>query len=353
MALNKRSGKWGYDFWHEEKRHRSHKWKTKREAHQAELELKTNLQKGINLNNSIVFADYYEKWMKVNKSHLAPQTYKNHISMHSWIEDYFQNKKMKDISRMEYQTFITWFGMEAKNKHDKRTIGHGRDAVKKLNGFVRSCVSDALFEGIIHKDFTHNVVLTHRVQSKANDLKYLELEEFKALKQAVTVFKDLSSVFIFFMMMTGGRYSDLKKLEYSHINEIDSTIYLPGTKNETAERTVKIPRDDMRLIASYINSKPRNINGYVFHARVSLLNIQAVNKRLKRYCHDLNIKEITSHGLRHSHCSILIYEGVDIYYISERLGHKNISTTQETYAHLLKAGHDKAEEKAVEIINGL
>lgn len=353
MAINKRNNKWGYDFWYEEKRHRSHKWKTKREAQQAELDLKSNLQKGINLNNNIVFADYYEKWMKVNKSHLAPQTYKNHITMHKWIEDYFKNKKMKDITRMDYQTFITWFGMEAKNRHNKKTVGHGKDAVKKLNGFVRSCVSDALFEGIIHKDFTHNIVLTHRVQSKDKELKYLELDEFKVLKRAVIDFPDLSSLFIFIMMITGGRYSDVKHIEYNHINEIDSSIFLPGTKNDTAPRTVKVPRADMRLITSYINSKPRNINGYVFHSRVSHLTVQAVNKRLKQYCEDLGVKHITSHALRHTHCSILIYEGVDIYYISERLGHKNISTTQETYAHLLKAGHEKAEEKAIEVINGL
>ena len=353
MAVQKRGSKWGYDFRYEDKRHRKHIWNTKREATQAELELKSNLQKGINLNNDIIFAEYYAKWMKVNKSHLAPQTYKNHITMHKWIAEYFKTKKMKDISRMEYQKFITWFGMEAKNRHDKKTVGHGKDAVKKLNGFIRSCVSDALFEGIIHKDFTHKVILTHRVQSKDKELKYLELDEFKKLKQAVVDFPDLSSLFIFVMMVTGGRYSDVKHMEYDHINEIDSSIFLPGTKNETAPRTVKIPRSDMRLITSYINSKPRNFSGYVFHARATLLTVQAVNKRLKQYCEALKIKTVTSHALRHTHCSILIYEGVDIYYISERLGHKNIATTQETYAHLLKAGHKKAEEKAVAAINSL
>ena len=37
---------------------------------------------------------------------------------------------------------------------------------------------------------------------------------------------------------------------------------------------------------------------------------------------------------RHSHASLLIELGVSVLYISERLGHENIETTLEIYAHL-------------------
>ncbi|WP_141374068.1 tyrosine-type recombinase/integrase [Levilactobacillus brevis] len=37
----------------------------------------------------------------------------------------------------------------------------------------------------------------------------------------------------------------------------------------------------------------------------------------------MQVKNITFHGLRHTHASYLIYKGVSIYYIFQRLGHAN------------------------------
>jgi integrase len=40
------------------------------------------------------------------------------------------------------------------------------------------------------------------------------------------------------------------------------------------------------------------------------------------------------HSLRHTHTTMLLEAGLDIKYVSERLGHKNIQTTLDIYAHL-------------------
>jgi hypothetical protein len=40
------------------------------------------------------------------------------------------------------------------------------------------------------------------------------------------------------------------------------------------------------------------------------------------------------HGLRHTHATLLLEEGVDIKTVSERLGHDSVQTTLELYAHV-------------------
>ena len=45
---------------------------------------------------------------------------------------------------------------------------------------------------------------------------------------------------------------------------------------------------------------------------------------------------ITVHGLRHTHASILLFEEVNLIYVSERLGHSSIEITSSTYAYVLK-----------------
>lgn len=56
-------------------------------------------------------------------------------------------------------------------------------------------------------------------------------------------------------------------------------------------------------------------------------------------------KETHFHTLRHSHATYLLYEGVDIRTIQERLGHADVATTLRLYAHILP-GRDKEAAQA-------
>ena len=52
-------------------------------------------------------------------------------------------------------------------------------------------------------------------------------------------------------------------------------------------------------------------------------------KPFKKWLKDGGIKnKITFHGLRHTHATLLISTGTDIYTISKMLTHKNVATTQ-------------------------
>jgi integrase len=46
------------------------------------------------------------------------------------------------------------------------------------------------------------------------------------------------------------------------------------------------------------------------------------------------LPKIGVHGLRHTHATLLLEDGVDIKTVSERLGHDSIQTTLELYAHV-------------------
>ena len=42
------------------------------------------------------------------------------------------------------------------------------------------------------------------------------------------------------------------------------------------------------------------------------------------------------HSLRHSHVAYLLYKGIDLYAISKRLGHSNMTITAKKYAYLIQ-----------------
>ncbi|EKP3986685.1 tyrosine-type recombinase/integrase, partial [Listeria monocytogenes] len=78
----------------------------------------------------------------------------------------------------------------------------------------------------------------------------------------------------------------------------------------------------------------------------------AINKSLKRYCKKLGFnKDISIHGLRHTHATLLLYNDCNIKYLSKRLGHNTIVTTLETYSHVIDEMEQKESYKISELMN--
>jgi integrase len=67
----------------------------------------------------------------------------------------------------------------------------------------------------------------------------------------------------------------------------------------------------------------------------------------RRVCAARKLPRCSFHALRHAHASMLIRAGVDILTISRRLGHAKVSTTLDTYGHLIE-GADAEAAKAME-----
>ena len=50
----------------------------------------------------------------------------------------------------------------------------------------------------------------------------------------------------------------------------------------------------------------------------------------------MQLKQISFHSLRHTHATLLIFNGENIKVVSDRLGHKDISVTLNTYTHIME-----------------
>ena len=75
-----------------------------------------------------------------------------------------------------------------------------------------------------------------------------------------------------------------------------------------------------------------------------------VNGRLATLCKHANIPVISIHGLRHTHASLLLFQGVSVLSVSQRLGHANVTTTQETYLHIIQELENKDNRKILKYL---
>ena len=71
---------------------------------------------------------------------------------------------------------------------------------------------------------------------------------------------------------------------------------------------------------------------------------EAVQHKMKRNIDKAEVRKIRVHDLRHFHVAYLIHQGVQPLIIKERLGHRDIKITLNTYGHLYPSEQRKVAE---------
>ncbi|MEX6015217.1 hypothetical protein [Mammaliicoccus sciuri] len=84
-----------------------------------------------------------------------------------------------------------------------------------------------------------------------------------------------------YLIIAGGRFSEVQNLQYSHLKQKDNKIHLPGTKTDAAPRTIPISNKDMTFINNFLQEREMNSNRhYIFHTGVGLITNASVTKSL-------------------------------------------------------------------------
>ena len=340
-AKKAKSGYYGIATWRDKdgKRHQKSAgcFKLKREA----LAEADKLEKELNQRNvnwqDVTLVDYYKRWYQLYEDNRITHVTKNRYKViGNVLEDYFKDTKLSDIRRSDYQAFINWYGEN-----------HARDSVSKLNSAVRSTVSCAIDDDILTKDFTHNVRLVYNKQ-RNRKVEYLNSKELAELKTAVLSKLsryNTSRYMILTAIYTGMRKSEVQALTWKDIDFMHATISVnkswdekekafKPTKTESSNRTVKVNRE----LLNHLADLKAYISVMVFQIVLGTVpTSNALNKCLRSIMSDIGIKKqgFHFHSLRHVHVAYLLSKGVDIYAISKRLGHSNITVTLNTYSYLI------------------
>ena len=116
-------------------------------------------------------------------------------------------------------------------------------------------------------------------------------------------------------------------------NEIEKAF--KPTKTLSSRRVIPVNRELLKMLASL----KANNSTMVFYSpeydQVPTGN--ALNKALRLIMHQQAIAKqgFHFHSLRHVHVAYLLGKGVDVYAISKRLGHSDITITLKTYSYLI------------------
>jgi integrase len=352
----KKKPSWQYVISHKPKPIRKGGFRSKKEAQIAGAEVEAELTRGVvpHLKPEL-FDGYFATWIKLFKTDISKNTLERyHVSLKT-IEEHFRGVPIQNINKRSYQKFLNEYGQS-----------HSKESGRKLNTHIRACVKEAIDEGIIRVDFTRDAVITGKKPKRAEE-KHLNFFESKRLLNELyqRLDRGLTYYLLLLGLTSGLRFAELVGLTRNDFDFKNNKISINKTwgytkrmsdgfgetKNEQSIRTVKMDKRTMSVFEKLFETVPENIHGLVFYSpqsKYKVISNNNANKVLKNLLEKLNIASISAHGLRHTHASVLLYRKVSIYYVSERLGHKNIETTLKYYAHVVKELRERDEKDTVD-----
>ena len=304
--------------------------------------------------NGTSFCSYFLDWMNTYKKGAVREvTFKKYQMAYKNLYAIIGDMKIGDIDRKAYQMIIN----EYAETHEKATC-------YDFHHIIKSCIMDAVDEGLIERDPTRKVVIKGKSPAQKK-LKFLSEYELKKLLEDLTLGPEPSwDWLIFLIAKTGLRFSealavtpndfDFEKLTLN----IDKTWnYKNGggfdkTKNRSSVRKVTLDwmvATKFSVLIKNLEDKEApifvNINPVVYNS--------TVNGILERHCKNQGIPVITIHGLRHTHASVLLANGVSTPSVSKRLGHSSISTTQKVYIHIIQELENQDTQLILTTMSGI
>jgi len=364
-SIQKRGKKYQYTISHtvngKTERFRKSGFNTKKEA-LAAAEIEANLAKGIVPHlTPVPFDGYFKQWVELYKVDITHSTRLHYVYTAKAIENHFGNTPLQKIKRDYYQAFLNKFGK-----------GKSKETVQKVNSHIRSCLKYAVMDQIIPFDFTEGTKLYYTTPAKKTNDKYLDVKESELLfNEILKKLKDGLGYYILLLALSSGlRYEELVGLTVDDFDFNANKISVSKTwgynnrmpkgfgptKNEQSNRTISIDNITMNEFKELFKTLKPNKEKLVFYSPTSkykVISNTSTNKLLKKTLLRMEIKPITVHELRHTHASVLLSHGVSIYYVSKRLGHKDVDTTHKYYTHLTKELHEKDSKNTVAIFNNM
>ena len=267
----------------------------------------------IAITEDSLFCDYYSQWVSVYKEGAIREvTMGKYRLTQSWLARLIPNLKIKDLDRTSYQQLIP-------RDPTRKAIIKGKSPrakkIKYLNQFELHAMLGDLDLSTSEPNWDWLILIVAKTGLRFSEALGLTPEDFDFAHQTLSVNKTWD-------YKNGGGF-------------------VP-TKNASSVRKVQLDWQLIMQLSGLLRNLPPTepifVKGKVYNS--------TANSVLARHCKNVGVPVISVHGLRHTHASLLLFAGVSIASVSRRLGHASMTTTQETYLHVIQ----ELENKDIDIV---
>ena len=202
-------------------------------------------------------------------------------------------------------------------------------------------------------------------KAEHKDVNYFQPEQVAAIREALEQEPMKWKTLVHLLLITGARRGEVLGLKWDKVDfegnrificnnilyRADVGIYESTPKTERSRRYVALPTETMQLLRRYrawqaeerlrLGEYYQN-QGFVFaQDNGNPMHPDSVTNWLNKFSRRHDLPHINPHAFRHTMASMLYFNGVDSVSISKRLGHAQVSTTANIYAHVLEGADQR------------
>lgn len=343
---------------------RSRKYKTvrgrKKEAEKVMAEMITKIEHGTYVEPSkMTLNDLLEQWLESYcKPNLQPRSYESYrmIARRHFAES-LGKIKLQDLKPIHIQSYQT-------------------EKLKDLSGTTvqnhHHILSQAIKYGIRLQLIETNPVEVIKAPPRDEpQLQYLD-------REGVNKVLELSKgkwlhPYIYVAIHTGMRRGEMLGLEWDRVDLKGGKISVVQTlqrvrneglifkkpKTKSSKRMITISQDVVKVLKKLKKRQAKLRLKYKnYYQEKNLVfceerksragepcNPYTVTRRWNRIADKAGYPDVRLHDLRHTHATLLLSAGVNVKIIQERMGHAKVTTTLDTYSHVVPTLQREAAEK--------
>ena len=345
---------------------------TKKAASLALSRLKLEVDEGSFIKaNDDTFQAVYELWLEQYRNTVKESTLNKTIQLFGkHILPAFGSLKMDRITVAFCQKKVNeWFGI-----HTKYTV---------IKNYASSVLKFAIRMDLLKSNPMDKVTLPRRMAEIGKDegLKYYDKTELQRFFECSKVEADRSNNLLWhtlfrLLAFSGMRKGEALALTWNDLDFVNETITINKTltrglenrliiqtpKTASGKRSVALDPITLTMLTTWRKRQATDFLKLGFNTmsgeqlifpntKNEFMTPTKLDKILDKIIKRNDLKRITVHGFRHSHCSILFEAGASIKEVQDRLGHSDIKVTMNIYAHVTEKAKEKTAEKFAKYVN--
>ena len=284
-----------------------------------------------------------DDWWEEKKQRLSPNSYSSYQAKKEEIRSRFGDDPVDEITAPQ---ILSWLNIIAAQGYSQRGISDRKSVMKNILDYA-----------LAHEEITVNPCSSLPIVKGAAKTKRSPASEadVSALEEHKT--DSLMARMYYFMEYTGCRIGECIVLQQKDVDIKHHKAYitkdiafdgnLPQVKNRpktaAGNREVDLYDNVLEILPSY-----KDPETFIFFPD-GLPHKSHLQRMQKKFREALGISS-TAHQLRHTYAGIMHSAEMDVKDTQARLGHANISVTQDIYTEIERAHNEKARNKANDYI---
>lgn len=344
------------------KEKKKHGFKTEKAAIQALMEVKAQTLRGVTSyieNDNITVSQWLDIWYEMNhKKWKVTSCKQREMAIRLQMKPLIGHFKLQQLTKSIYQ----------KNFIDVLEEQYKASTVRLFHNLFKIAINAAVEDERLDRNRFTKIAFKNEEESTAKrEENFLSPEELQLFIQTAKETENITNYsFLLLIAYTGIRRGEACGLQWQNIDFKNNTITIERTrdskgtrtpKTRNSMRTIKVDKSVMAQLEKYKtwckatlfafgNKIEESTFVFISYQTGEPISDSGLLYMVRRVVESARLPEITLHGLRHSHATILLNKGVNVKVIAERLGNTP-AMIYEVYGHVLK----EMEEETVQIFS--